>query len=66
VTFSRQAINTGYTKIDVSSAYRIHPCLAFFGRIENLLNQNYQEVLSYPAYRLNFSAGLRFHLGGER
>jgi outer membrane cobalamin receptor len=66
VTFSRQAINSGCTRIDVSSAYRIHPRLASFARIENLLNQNYQEVLSYPAYRLNFSAGLRFHLGGER
>jgi outer membrane cobalamin receptor len=37
-----------------------------FGRIENLLNQDYEEVLGYPAYRLNFSAGMRFRIGGGK
>ena len=34
--------------------------------IENLLNQDYQEVLGFPAYRLNFSAGLRVRVGGSK
>jgi hypothetical protein len=37
-----------------------------FARIENLLNNNYQEVLGYPAYRMTFSAGMRFKIGGGK
>jgi hypothetical protein len=31
-----------------------------------MLNQRYQEVLGFPAYRLNFSAGLRLLIGGKK
>jgi len=34
-----------------------------FARVENLLNQDYAEVLGFPAYKLDFSAGLRVRLG---
>ena len=47
-------------------SYRLNLRASVFARIENLLNQNYQEVLGYPAYRLNFSAGLRVRIGGEK
>ncbi len=66
VTFSRFANNDGYARVDFAGGYRITPRVTAFGRIENLLNQNYQEVLGYPAYRLNFSAGLRVRIGGEK
>lgn len=66
VTFSRNAYNPGYAKVDLAGSYRLTARVAAFGRVENLLNQDYQEVLGYPAYRLNFSAGLRFRIGGER
>jgi iron complex outermembrane receptor protein/vitamin B12 transporter len=58
--------NPGYEKLDLSGSYHLTPRLTAFARIENLLNQNYQEALGFPAYRLNFSAGLRFRIGGER
>ncbi|MBO0722209.1 MAG: TonB-dependent receptor, partial [Blastocatellia bacterium] len=58
--------NSGYQKLDLTGAYRMTPWWSMFGRVENLLNQNYQEVLGYPAYRLNFSAGMRFRIGGGR
>ena len=64
VTFSRFANSKGYQKVDVASSYAFTPRVTAFARIENLLNQNYQEVLGYPAYRLNFSAGLKVRLGG--
>lgn len=72
VTFARfdaqgQPIyNTAYQRFDLAGAYRLTSWMSLFGRIENLLNQNYEEVLGYPAYRLNFAAGLRFRIGGGR
>lgn len=65
VTFSRLVYNEGYAKVDLAGGYRVTPRVTAFARVENLLNQNYQEALGYPAYRLNFSAGMRFRVGGE-
>lgn len=62
----RPIYNGGYTKLDLSGSYRFNSFISFFGRIENLLNQDYEEVLGYPAYRLNFSAGMRFRIGGGK
>lgn len=58
--------NSGYQKVDLTGAYRMTTWWTMFGRIENLLNQDYQEVLGYPSYRLNFSAGMRFRIGGGK
>ncbi|HZS03936.1 MAG TPA: TonB-dependent receptor [Blastocatellia bacterium] len=66
VTFSRVAYNDGYAKLDLAGSCRLTPRVSAFARIENLLNQDYQGVLGYPAYRLNFSAGMRFRIGGEK
>jgi vitamin B12 transporter len=62
----RPIINGGYTKLDLAGSYRLNSFISFFGRVENLLNQDYEEVLGYPAYRLNFSAGMRFRIGGGK
>jgi outer membrane cobalamin receptor len=62
----RAFINDGYAKLNLSGSCRINRALRAFARIENLLNQDYQEVLGFPAYRLNFSAGLRVQIGGGR
>jgi vitamin B12 transporter len=62
----RALINEGYAKLNLSGSYRINRGLRAFARIENLLNQDYQEVLGFPAYRLNFSAGLRVQIGGDK
>ncbi len=62
----RPVYNGGYTKLDFGGGYRFNSFITLFGRIENLLNQDYEEVLGYPAYRLNFSAGMRFKIGGGK
>jgi vitamin B12 transporter len=62
----RPIYNDGYTKLDLAGSYRLNRWMSLFGRIENLLNQDYQEVLGYPAYRLNFSAGMRLRVGGSK
>jgi outer membrane cobalamin receptor len=58
--------NDGYVKLNAAGSWIITRRLAAFARVENLLNQDYQEVLGFPAYRLNFAAGLRIRLGGNR
>ncbi|MGH9799026.1 MAG: TonB-dependent receptor [Blastocatellia bacterium] len=72
VTFARfnaagQPIyNDAYQRLDLAGNYRFTSRVSAFARIENLLNQDYEEVLGYPAYRLNFSAGMRFRIGGGK
>jgi outer membrane cobalamin receptor len=55
-----------YKKMNMAGAYKIGRSLTAFLRVENLLDQDYQEVLGFPAYRLNFSVGLRLRIGGGR
>jgi outer membrane receptor protein involved in Fe transport len=62
----RPIFNDGYAKLNAAGSYHISSLVAVFARVENLLNQDYQEVLGFPAYRLNFSAGLRVRIGGEK
>lgn len=59
-------LNGGYAKLNAAGSYYATKAVSLFAHLENLLNQNYQEVRGYPAYRLNFSAGLRIKLGGGR
>jgi vitamin B12 transporter len=58
--------NAAYQRFDLAGSLRLTSWVSLFGRIENLLNQDYEEVLGYPAYRLNFAAGMRFRIGGGR
>ena len=58
--------NSGYAKLNLAGSYKISRFGRLFGRVENLLNQDYQEVLGFPAYRLNFSAGIRVMVGGQK
>jgi outer membrane receptor protein involved in Fe transport len=62
----RPIYNGGYTKLDLAGSYRLNSSVSLFARVENLLNQSYEEVLGYPAYKLNFSAGMRFRIGGGK
>jgi outer membrane receptor protein involved in Fe transport len=62
----RPVFNDGYAKLNVSGSFRVNQFVTAFARVENLLNQDYQEALGFPAYRLNFSAGVRVRVGGSR
>jgi vitamin B12 transporter len=59
-------VDDGYARLNAAGSYHATHSVSLFARVENLLNQNYQEVRGYPAYRLNFTAGLRIKLGGGR
>lgn len=62
----RPIFNDGYVKLNAAGSYHAGRFVTLFARAENLLNQDYQEILGFPAYRFNFSAGLRVRVGGAR
>jgi outer membrane cobalamin receptor len=62
----RPVYGAGYAKLNAAGSFQLNNSLSLFARVENLLNQDYQEVLGFPAYRLNFTAGLRLRVGGKR
>lgn len=51
--------NPGYTRWDLAATYRSAHRIAYFGAVENLLNQDYMEVLGFPALKLTVRAGAR-------
>lgn len=58
--------NEGYGKLSAAGSYRVNRFVSAFARVDNLLNQGYQEVIGFPAYRLNFSGGLRVRVGTSK
>lgn len=59
----RPFFNDGYAKVNLAASYHINGSVTAFTRVENLFNQDYEEILGFPAQRLNFSAGLRVRIG---
>jgi outer membrane receptor protein involved in Fe transport len=57
--------NKGYTRADAGFSYRLPHGLEIYGKLNNLLNQKYEEALGYPALRLNFMAGMKFAFSAE-
>ncbi len=57
--------NPGYKKVDLAASYalvdqwRFLKSLRLLGRIENLLDAEYQEVKGFPAPGFNFLIGIR-------
>lgn len=53
----------GWTRIDLTGAYGLSERVELFGRIENLLNEDYQQVLGYGTPGLSGSLGVRYRFG---
>jgi outer membrane cobalamin receptor len=49
----------GYTLVTLASRYNINKNVQLFGRIENLLNQDYEEVWSAQSPGIGVFAGVR-------
>jgi len=49
----------GYNKVDLAASYKILDTLQIYGKVSNLMNQNYQEVVGYPTQGINFFGGTR-------
>jgi len=57
--------NHGYVLANAGFGIRTYRNVEVFGQLDNLLNQKYEEVLGFPAYRFNFMAGIRLNFSTE-
>ena len=52
--------NPGFFDMGVNLNIRLHAGLTAYGNLRNALNQSYEEVLGFPAPKLNFVAGVKW------
>ena len=57
--------NAGYARVDLAGSFDVRQGLTAFGRVENLFDKRYQEVLGFPALRRGYMLGMRYLWGGE-
>ncbi len=58
--------NRGYVDVNAGFAVRLPHGVEIYGRLNNLLNQKYEESFGFPALRLNFVSGIKFELPAGR
>jgi outer membrane receptor protein involved in Fe transport len=46
--------------MDGGFSYRLPKGVEIFGRMDNILDRKYEEVLGYPSLPFNFLAGVRY------
>jgi outer membrane receptor protein involved in Fe transport len=63
-TFEPQCLfrNHGYELMNAGFAYQLPKGIEIYGRLNNFLNQKYEEAFGFPALRLNFMAGVKFQI----
>jgi len=54
--------NHGYELMNAGFAYRLPKGIEIYGRLNNFLNQRYEEAFGFPSLRLNFMAGFKVDL----
>jgi vitamin B12 transporter len=60
-TFSPVSVSLkDYTLVTAGASYKLQPGVEVFGRVENLLNQKYQEIYGYNTPGATAFAGMRF------
>jgi outer membrane cobalamin receptor len=57
--------NPGYARFDLATSYEVTRRVTAFGRVENLFDHRYQEIIGFPALGRDFRVGMKFILGGE-
>lgn len=57
--------NKGYVLANSGFAYQLPRGVEIYGRLNNFLNQKYEEAFGFPSLRLNFLAGIRFTIPAE-
>jgi vitamin B12 transporter len=55
----------GYGRVDLGGWYAINSRITAYANVGNAFNDHYNEVVGYPALSANFTAGMRFRIGGE-
>ena len=54
--------NDGYVDANAGFAVRLPLGVEIYGRLNNFLNQRYDEAFGFPALRLNFVSGIKLEL----
>jgi len=54
------SINPGYARFDLAGSYNFTHGVTFYGRIANLADKKYQDVLGFPALGREFRVGLKY------
>lgn len=52
----------GYELMNAGFSYRLPKGIELYGRLNNFLNQRYEEAFGFPSLRLNFMAGFKINL----
>ena len=50
----------GYGRLDLAGSYNLGRGISFYGRIANLADKQYQDVLGYPALGREFRIGVKY------
>ena len=52
--------NPGYARFDLAGSYNLTHGVSFYGRIANLADKKYQDVLGYPALGREYRIGVKY------
>lgn len=64
--FSPTRLTLGeYWLVSAAASWKVQPGLEVFGRVENLLDEHYQEVYGFETARIAAYAGVKITFGGE-
>ena len=55
--------NPGYAVADAGAAFRLHRSVELVGRVSNLFDRAYEEVLGFPALGRSATIGIRVTAG---
>jgi outer membrane receptor protein involved in Fe transport len=58
--------NKGYVDANAGFSFQLPKGVQIYGRLNNFLNQYYEESFGYPALRLNFVSGIKLELPSRR
>jgi len=54
-----------YARFDVTGSYALGHGVELFGRVQNLLDRQYQLILGFPALGREFRGGMKYRIGGK-
>ncbi len=57
--------NPGYARFDLASTVLLARGVSFYGRVTNLLDKQYQDVIGFPALGRDFRIGLSYRFSGR-
>ena len=61
--FTKETVDlNSFTLVDIAGSYKLSDLLTFYGRIENLLDDRYEEVLGFQGTGLGVYAGVKINI----